>query len=60
MSGNGYPQAHTCFFELDLGRYDTDEELDRKLRFGIDNCTDMYDSGSAVNLGVGEVVINEW
>jgi hypothetical protein len=32
------PCAHTCLFKLDLPDYDTDEEMDGKLRTAITNC----------------------
>jgi HECT-domain (ubiquitin-transferase) len=35
---NGIPETHTCFFELDLGKYCSDEELRRKLLYGMENC----------------------
>lgn len=40
------PEAHTCFFELDLGKYDTDEDLRKKLLYGIENCHEIQDGGT--------------
>ena len=38
---NHIPEAHTCFFELDLGEYESDEELRSKLLYGIENCHEI-------------------
>lgn len=32
------PEAHTCFFELDLGDYPSEDDLRRKLLYGMENC----------------------
>jgi hypothetical protein len=34
---NLIPEAHTCFFELDLGDYASKEDLKKKLLYGLDN-----------------------
>lgn len=48
---NGIPEAHTCYFELDLGSYDTDEELRWKLLYGIENCKEIAEENSNYHLG---------
>ena len=47
---NNIPEAHTCFFELDLGIYESDEELRKKLLYGIENCNEIAESGNNYNL----------
>ena len=37
------PEAHTCFFELDIGDYATDEDLRSKLLYGIEQCGEIAD-----------------
>ena len=51
MPGKDFiPEAHTCFFELDLGEYQTDEELRMKMLYGIENCGEIAESSSAYQL----------
>ncbi len=38
------PEAHTCFFELDLGVYPSEEDLKKKLLYGMENCTEISES----------------
>ena len=38
------PEAHTCFFELDIGEYPSEEDLRKKLLYGIENCTFIAES----------------
>lgn len=38
---NNIPEAHTCFFELDLGVYESDEELRYKLLYGVEHCQEI-------------------
>lgn len=45
-SVSGIPRAHTCFFELDLGVYESDEDLRKKLLYGIENCNEIQDGGN--------------
>lgn len=47
---NGIPEAHTCFFELDLGKYENDEDLRVKLLYGVENCNEIAETGSAYRL----------
>lgn len=49
-SRNNIPEAHTCFFELDLGRYESDEELRKKLLYGIENCNEIAEDGANYHL----------
>ena len=44
------PEAHTCFFELDLGEYESDEDLRKKLLYGIENCNEIAESDNNYNL----------
>ena len=39
------PVAHTCGFTLDIGEYQSDEELRQKLLYGIENCGEIADGG---------------
>jgi hypothetical protein len=51
MPGKNFiPEAHTCFFELDLGEYQTDAELRKKLLYGIENCGEIAESTSTYGL----------
>ena len=38
------PEAHTCFFELDLGTYPSEDDLRRKLLYGMENCTEISET----------------
>lgn len=38
------PEAHTCFFEVDLGVYENEQELRRKLLYAMENCTEISES----------------
>ena len=46
---NQIPEAHTCFFELDLGTYASEAELNRLLRYGIQNCTEISETSKRFN-----------
>ena len=35
------PKAHTCFFSLNLPKYDSDEVMKEKLLYAIYNCVEM-------------------
>lgn len=48
---NNIPEAHTCFFQLDLGDYETDEELSKKLLYGIENCNEIAEDDGNYNVG---------
>lgn len=47
---SGIPEAHTCFFELDLGVYKSDEDLKAKLLYGIEHCNEIAEDGRTYNL----------
>lgn len=38
------PEAHTCFFELDLGSYPDEADLRKKLLYGMENCTEISEN----------------
>lgn len=44
------PEAHTCFFELDLADYDSEADLEKKLRYGMDNCHEIAETDAAYRL----------
>ena len=44
------PEAHTCFFELDVGDYDDQEDLKKKLLYGVENCHIIMESNRALTL----------
>lgn len=35
------PETHTCFFEIDIGDYESDEELRKKLLYGMESCNEI-------------------
>lgn len=37
----GLPQAHTCFFQLDLPEYESDEKMEERLLFAVNNCVSL-------------------
>jgi E3 ubiquitin-protein ligase HERC2 len=47
---NMIPESHTCFFTLDLFDYDSEEELRKKLLYGIENCTFIVEENNRINL----------
>jgi hypothetical protein len=40
-SHSGIPLAHTCFFELDLGQYPSEDDLKKKLLYGMEHCNEV-------------------
>ena len=48
MANNAFPQAHTCFFQLDVPNYETDEIMRKNLITAIELCADTDTDGSAV------------
>ena len=49
--GNSHiPAQHTCFNELDIGEYESDEDLRKKLLYGIYECTVIGEEDTAYNL----------
>jgi len=47
---NMMPQAHTCFFMLDLPNYTTDEACEKKLVYAITSCGEIDTDGSAYGI----------
>lgn len=41
MSKTAFPQAHTCFFQLDIPNYETDEMMSSRLRVAAELCGEM-------------------
>lgn len=45
------PLAHTCFFQVDIGEnYTSEEDLRKKLLYGMENCTIILEEGRNLNL----------
>lgn len=44
------PLAHTCFFQVDLGEYESEEDLRKKLLYGMENCHIILEEGRALDL----------
>ena len=40
------PEAHTCFFTLDIGDYPDEENLRKKLLYGMENCTEISETSN--------------
>ena len=38
MKKDAFPQAHTCFFQLDIPNYETDEMAYNRLKGAIEMC----------------------
>lgn len=49
-SKTGIPEAHTCFFEIDIGEYPSDEDLRAKLIYGIENCNEIAEGNRDYDL----------
>lgn len=47
---SGIPEAHTCFFEVDIGDYRSAEDLKRKLLYGMENCKEIAEPSRAYTL----------
>lgn len=45
------PEAHTCFFELDLGEYECEDALKKKLLYGLENCHIIMETSGSLNFG---------
>jgi len=41
ISPNGLPRAHTCFFQIDLPRYESKQKAEERILFAIRNCVDL-------------------
>lgn len=46
MSQDALPRSHTCFFQLDMPPYKTDELCAKKLLTAIQFCGEIDDDGS--------------
>lgn len=44
------PEAHTCFFQLDLFDYSSEEEFRKKLLYAIENCFFIVEEHNRINL----------
>lgn len=51
----GIPETHTCFFEIDLGSYPSDEDLREKLLYGMENCNEIAENSGNYNLDAEDV-----
>lgn len=47
---NHIPESHTCFFELDVFDYDTEDIMKSKLVYAIKNCTTISESDNRINI----------
>lgn len=47
MDKNAFPQAHTCFFQLDVPDYETDEIMRRNLTTAIEFCGETDNDNTA-------------
>lgn len=41
MNKNSFPQAHTCFFQLDVPDYETDEMMTSRISVACELCGEM-------------------
>ena len=48
MKENALPQAHTCFFSIDMPHYSTDKKMREKLLTAITLCGEIDTDGTAV------------
>lgn len=46
-----FPEAHTCFFQLDLPRYKTDEAAKSKILYAIEACGSIDTDHDAADEG---------
>jgi hypothetical protein len=44
------PEAHTCFFELDLADYESEADLEKKLLYGMENCHEIAETDTEYRL----------
>eukprot|EP00622_Pseudochattonella_farcimen_P003305 FR738450.1.p2 GENE.FR738450.1~~FR738450.1.p2 ORF type:complete len:120 (+),score=23.13 FR738450.1:57-362(+) len=49
-----FPQAHTCFFTIDLPEYTDPECMASRVRYAIENCTSIDNDGSAGDFQVDQ------
>ena len=46
------PETHTCFFEIDIFDYDSEEEFRKKLLYGMYNCTMIVETNNTLELNL--------
>jgi hypothetical protein len=46
------PETHTCFFEIDIFDYDSEEDFRKKLKYGMDNCTMIVESSNTLYINL--------
>mmetsp|Transcript_654 Transcript_654/g.1299 ORF Transcript_654/g.1299 Transcript_654/m.1299 type:complete len:175 (-) Transcript_654:149-673(-) len=49
-----FPQAHTCFFTIDVPEYTDLEAMTQRCRYAIENCTSIDNDGAAGDFQVEE------
>lgn len=47
MNNQSFPQAHTCFFQIDVPDYETDEDMRNKIKVACELCGEMDTDGAA-------------
>jgi hypothetical protein len=47
MNSMAFPQAHTCFFQLDIPNYSTDELMNNRLSGAAQLCGEMDTDNNA-------------
>ena len=47
MNNNAFPQAHTCFFQLDVPNYETDEIMKSRICVAAELCGEMDTDNTA-------------
>ena len=48
MDKTGFPQAHTCFFSIDMPEYQSDKMMRDKLLVAITMCGEIDTDGTAM------------
>lgn len=52
------PEAHTCYFSLDLGNYESMESLKNLLIYGMEHCKEITEGGR-IDLGAQFGLVND-
>lgn len=47
LNNTAFPQAHTCFFTIDMPDYQTDEMMSNRLKVAAELCGEMDTDGTA-------------
>ena len=50
-----FPQAHTCFFTIDLPEYTNLHDMRSRVRYAIENCTAIDTDGTPGEFTMGDV-----